>query len=81
MKSMKPVPCIVCGKVLEEAIPDGINQPYKGTSFTTHGHYGSTFFDPMDNSCLEINICDDCLEEARANEKIVYYTGNKVKLY
>lgn len=78
---MHPVSCIVCHKRLEEAIPDSVNQPYKATTFMTQGHYGSTFFDPMDGSYLEINVCDECLEKARSDEKIVHYTGNKVKHY
>ena len=56
-----PVPCIVCGKVLQSAIPGAINQPYAGTAFMTTGHYGSTAFDPMDGSRLEIIVCDPCL--------------------
>lgn len=78
---MKPVPCIVCDRILEEAIPDSINQPYKATTFSTKGHYGSTFFDPMDGSYLEINVCDVCLERAKSDEKIVYCVGEKVVYY
>lgn len=78
---MKPVPCIVCDKVLEEAIPDSKNQPYKATTFMTQGHYGSTFFDPMDGSYLEINVCDDCLTKAKSEKKIVHYVGKKVVYY
>jgi hypothetical protein len=29
--------------------------------FTTHGHYGSTAFDPADRSALRISVCDKCL--------------------
>jgi hypothetical protein len=78
---MKPVPCIVCDRVLEEAISGSTNQPYKATTFKTRGHYGSTFFDPMDSSYLEINVCDVCLERAKSDEKIVYYDGKKVVYY
>ena len=78
---MKPVSCIVCDKVLEEAIPDSTNQPYKATTFMTKGHYGSTFFDPMDGSYLEINVCDECLEKAKSAKKIVYYVAKKVVYY
>ena len=63
-----PVPCFVCGKQLAPAIPPEVrirkdaNQPYAGTAFTSHGHYGSTVFDPMGpGTILELNICDDCL--------------------
>jgi hypothetical protein len=79
---MKPVPCIVCDRVLKEAISDSTNQPYKATTFKTRGHYGSTFFDPMDSSYLEINVCDVCLERAKSDEKIVHYSNTKeVKYY
>ena len=82
---MNPVPCIVCGYQPETAIPDSIpdtnNQPYKATTFMTKGHYGSTFFDPMDGSYLEINVCDECLEKAKSAKKIVYYVAKKVVYY
>jgi hypothetical protein len=63
---MELLPCFICEKKLEPAFPDGIaddafNQPYAATAFTTHGHYGSTVFDPMDHSYLELTICDECL--------------------
>lgn len=78
---MKPVPCIVCDKMLKEALIDSNNQPYKATTFITHGHYGSTFFDPMDSSYLEINVCDECLEKAKSEKKIVHYVAKKVVYY
>ena len=37
-------------------------RPYAATTFTSHGHYGSTAFDPVSDTFLEINICDDCLQ-------------------
>jgi hypothetical protein len=39
------------------------NQPAEGTAFQSQGHYGSTVFDPMDGSYIEINVCDDCLRK------------------
>lgn len=78
---MKPVPCIVCGFQPKEAIPDSNNQPYKATTFMTQGRYGSTFFDPMDDSYIEINVCDSCLEKAKTDKKIVHYDGKKVVYY
>lgn len=66
------LPCFKCGRRLHSAIPGGIedegttNQPYAGTAFTTGGHYGSTFFDPIDWQRLEITICDACLANNRA---------------
>lgn len=61
------LPCIACGKGLEDAIPGTPehpveNQPYQGTVFTSHGQYGSTVFDSMTGEFLEINVCDECLK-------------------
>lgn len=57
------IACIVCGAVPEPAVPADIeqNQPYAATVFRAYGQYGSTVFDPMDRSFLEINVCDSCL--------------------
>lgn len=66
---MMTLPCFTCGKNLESAIKkfeETENQPYAGTTFSTHGQYGSTVFDPMNlNKWLEINICDDCMLKGR----------------
>lgn len=57
------LPCIACGKQLQNSFEDVENQPSEGTAFHTHGHYGSTIFDPMDGQYLELNVCDDCLRK------------------
>lgn len=57
------LPCIVCGAVLKNVWSDWDNQPEDGTAFRTHGHYGSTFFDPLDGQQIEINVCDACLRK------------------
>lgn len=57
------LPCFKCGKTVENVFEDAINQPYQATEFHTYGHYGSTFWDPMDEVRLVLNVCDDCLEE------------------
>lgn len=57
------LPCIVCGKTLQNAFQDSINQPSEGTAFTTSGHYGSTFFDSFDGQKIEVNVCDPCLRQ------------------
>jgi uncharacterized protein (DUF2225 family) len=59
--------CIVCNKEMknwDEAYPDESNRvhPLDGTVFRTYGNYGSSVFDPMDSTFLEITICDPCLE-------------------
>ena len=41
----------------------GINiNCYSYQGVRTYGHYGSTVFDPMDASYLEIVVCDPCLK-------------------
>lgn len=53
--------CIRCGKKLEDIMEGGQSvQPSGGIAFVTHGHYGSTVFDPMDGSWCEIVVCDEC---------------------
>ena len=54
--------CIVCDKSLE--MFDTL-QPLDGLQFLTEGHYGSTFFDPMDGTRLIIAVCDSCLIEKK----------------
>jgi hypothetical protein len=61
--SKDAAPCFVCNRPLENVLEDCDNQPDGGTAFQTHGHYGSTAFDPMDGQYLELNICDPCLLE------------------
>lgn len=74
--NVNPLPCIICGKQLEPVMRDNdCNQPYGGTSFTSHGHYGSTVFDPMNvggHLTLEINICDEDMV-ALAEQKYIYF--------
>lgn len=72
--SDRTLPCIVCGKILEAAMPDNSdkNQPYAGLAFHSHGHYGGTVFDSMGNELLEVNICDECLV-AKACEGVVLH--------
>jgi len=68
----KPLTCIVCDYQPVEAIKHSDNNfPYKATAFITRGHYGSTFFDPMDGSHIEINVCDECLVKAQAKGQIL----------
>lgn len=65
------VNCIVCNTSFQSAGAEGDNQPYEGTTFTSGGHYGSTAFDPMDGSLLEVNVCDSCLVEASRREQVL----------
>lgn len=56
--------CIVCDRNFESAANDPSFDfvPYEGTLFYSHGHYGSTVFDPMDGTQLEVIVCDECLK-------------------
>ncbi len=63
MPGPEPLPCIVCGRRLNAAM-DAVGSshvPYAGTMFETGGHYGSTAFDPLDGTRLQIVVCDECL--------------------
>lgn len=73
------LPCVVCHQQLKNVDNSAANQPDEGTAFMTYGHYGSTFFDPMDGSYLEVNICDPCLELLTA-EKSIMFGRNKVRV-
>jgi hypothetical protein len=71
--------CICCGNALENFDPGSRNQPYGGTAFTTHGHYGSTVFDPLPplrghGQMLEINVCDNCLTAAAKLGRVAHLT-------
>lgn len=57
--------CIACRSELVNIDPEGF-QPQRGLAFKTHGHYGSTFFDPMDGRSIEVAVCDACLARAKA---------------
>ena len=71
---MRALPCIVCGRELEGcSLP---NQPLDGLSFYTRGAYGTTLFDPMDGSYIELNVCDPCLSAAGARGRVLHYAGS-----
>lgn len=79
---MQPLSCIVCGYQPDTAY-NGCdhNQPYKATAFSTQGHYGSTFFDPMDGTCIEINVCDECLRKAVDKQQVLHYKDSKTSVF
>jgi hypothetical protein len=58
--------CIICAADVDNwdiAHPEKDTvHPIGGTVFRTYGHYGSTVFDPMDASYLEVVVCDRCLK-------------------
>jgi len=55
------LPCFVCGIKVERAF-DYELQPSDATTFTTYGHYGSTFWDSFVGEEIAIIICDECLK-------------------
>lgn len=64
--------CIVCKKPLEDVLArEGENQPNNGLAFHSYGHYGTTVFDPMDGTYLEINVCDPCIKQAGADGDVL----------
>jgi hypothetical protein len=74
-KGRQSLPCIVCGKLLQN-VEGTVNQPYGGTMFYTYGHYGSTAFDPMlgHTERLMINVCDACLTAAAGQRLVLMQT-------
>jgi hypothetical protein len=59
--------CIICAAELENwgVYPPNktVVHPIGGTAFRTYGNYGSSVFDPMDASYLDVVICDSCLTD------------------
>jgi|ERR1700729_615421 len=73
--------CIRCDKALENVFDEVENQPGDGLAFTSAGHYGSTEFDPMDGSYIELNVCDKCLIELRNEGRVLYGRKSKRVLF
>lgn len=72
-----PLPCIVCGHVPESVMPGhALRQPQGATVFYTVGQYGSTVFDPMSGSRLEleVSVCDGCLTLAAKQRRVILLT-------
>jgi hypothetical protein len=67
-----PLACIICGFKPEPVFKDGFapRQPWGATTFTSYGQYGSTVFDDMGRTYLEINVCDDCMR-AKARQGLI----------
>lgn len=64
--------CLACGQQLENIHEDCENQPSGGLAFRSYGHYGTTAFDPMDGSFIEITICDPCLVKAAEQQAVLW---------
>lgn len=76
--SKESIPCIVCGKSLVNVMNEE-NQPVDAVAFSSPGHYGSTVFDPMDGTYLEINVCDECIV-AKARTGHVLWNKRRIEL-
>lgn len=79
---MAAAPCIVCSRELREVIEERgmtgtVNQPDGGVAFESYGHYGTTVFDPMDGTRLEVNVCDECLTEAAKKGRVLWFDRKK----
>lgn len=82
MKTETKIGCLGCGKELDNLEytmqSNGTKvevHPMNGLHFRTHGHYGSTIFDPMGTGeYLDIAICDLCIMK---NLESVRGTGKK----
>lgn len=77
--------CVKCNKELKTVF-EGEVQPSKGLVFTTYGHYGSTYFDPLDGvSFIQIIVCDVCLNKLDDEKKILkgksYKKSNNILEY
>ena len=66
------IPCIVCGTELNRVFHDNIAQPDDGLNFEARGHFGSTTFDPIDETYLTINVCDPCVKKSAEAGRIYY---------
>lgn len=62
--------CISCDQEQRPASPHTTpldQQPSYGLVLYTHGNYGSGLFDPMDDTHLELYLCDGCAENKAAS--------------
>ena len=66
IKCDKPLPNLMEGQAPSKKRGGTGNQPSGGSEFIAYGHYGSRITDTMGNTYHIINVCDDCLEAAKA---------------
>ena len=70
MKKYDTIACFCCDKSMENMHYKSRDSyvyvhPMSGLHFQTYGHYGSTVFDPIDGSSLDIAICDECIKQRK----------------
>lgn len=73
------VPCIVCKKALNSVPSGSHNHADNANSFRATGQYGSTVFDPVDGSYLEVNICDPCIVDAAKSGLVLRSRGRVMR--
>lgn len=75
MTDMPPkLRCVACHAELANIMAGEGVQPDDGLAFSTSGHYGTTVFDPMDDTMLIAIICDGCLRKAAKAGSLIRYT-------
>lgn len=57
--------CFKCDKKLNNYQQLPVVHPNNGLHFKGYGAYGSTVFDPMNGTSLDLVICDECLKSHR----------------
>lgn len=66
------LPCIVCKTPMRRVRDGGYElQPSEGLHFSSEGAYGTTVFDPMDLSTLDVIICDECIVAAAREGRVL----------
>lgn len=71
--------CLKCGKDLEN-VGEKCVHPIDGLAFRSYGNYGSTTFDPLDGTWLDIVVCDVCIIDyfkLVAPQNLDYYINDK----
>lgn len=74
--------CIVCDKELRTSLPsceeDSLSAgPLNGIYLESYGNYGSSEFDPLDDTCCETYICDECFKLKRSSFHFVTRKRNR----
>lgn len=71
----RPMICACCFKDLECVEEDLPYQPYDANIFNSHGHYGSTLYDPVNiREVLSLSICSACMLKAAEHGAITKVT-------
>lgn len=76
-----PLPCFACGEQLQPVFTMLTRKPAEAIEFCAHGQYGSTVFDPQDDSQIQINICDPCLLARKDRVWHVGYVRQKKEIF